>query len=149
MTALEKKELENKILTALKEHAEWMDEYDANRKAEYDEDMEMAEIQTSECWKKHYQESAEWALHFQKHGYDFIDGWKNVIAKAWYGRIYQQWHSAQAGRYKGQGHSSYITSELTTDEQNNVNEVFNRIVNRGILKKSKSGKMATLTKNYR
>jgi len=139
-------ELENKILDALKEHKNWMDAYDADRKAEYDKHMADAAMQTDEYWKKDCENSANWALHFQKHGYDFLEGWKNIIAKAMYGRIYHEWHSAQAGRYKGTGHGAYITSELTDEEKEKVTKVFNGLVNHGYIRLSKSGKMAMFTK---
>jgi hypothetical protein len=139
-------ELENKILEALKSKKTDLAKYDADRKAEYDEYMAKAAIQTSDYWKKDCERSAEWALHFQHHGYDFIEAWKNVIAKAMYGRIYQEWHSAQAGRYRGTGHGAYTTSELTYEEQGKVGKVFDGLVRQGYLKVSKSGKQATFTK---
>ena len=139
-------ELENKILAALKERKADLAKYDADRKAEYDEYMAEAAIQTSDYWKKDLEGSARWALHFQHHGYDFIEAWKNVISKAMYGRIYHEWHSAQAGRYKGTGHGAYITSELTVEEQGKVGKVFDGLVRQGYLKLSKSGKQATFTK---
>lgn len=139
-------ELGNKILEALKAHNEWMASYDADRKAEYDEYMAQAAIQTSEYWKEDMQHSAEWALSFQKHGYDFLEDWKNVISKAMYGRIYHEWHSAQAGR-RGTGHGAYITSELTEKEKTIVTKIFNSLVDHGYLKKSKSGAKAKLVKS--
>ena len=139
-------EMESKIFNALKEHKAWMASYDADRKAEYDEHMAEAAIQEDEYWRKDCEHSAEWALHFQKHGYDFIEAWMNVISKAMYGRTYHEWHSAQAGRYKGTGHGAYVTTELTGDEIQMVNKVFDNLVNKGYLKKSKSGKQATFTK---
>ena len=139
-------ELERKIIEALKNKKDALAKYDEDRKAEYDEYMAEANIQTSEYWKKDLQHSAEWALHFQKHGYDFIEAWKNVIAVAMYGRIYHEWHSAQAGRYKGTGHGAYVTSELTTEEQGKVGKVFDGLVKHGYLRLSKSGKQATFTK---
>lgn len=51
--------LENKILESLKERAEQLKKYDANRKAEYDEYMKKAEIQTSDYWKKDFVHQAE------------------------------------------------------------------------------------------
>ena len=139
-------ELEIKIYNALKEHEAWMAQYDADRKAEYDKYMAEAANQKDEYWKKDKIHSAEWALHFQKHGYDFIETWKNIISKAMYGRIYHEWHSAQAGRYKGTGHGAYITSELTEKEKEMVSKIFNNLVEKGYLKKSKSGKQAKLVK---
>ena len=103
-------------------------------------------IQESEYWKKDFERQAEWALHFQNHGYEFITTWKNVISKVMYGKTYQEWHSAQAGRYKGIGHGAYITTDLTETEIIKVNKVFEGLVKHGYLKVSKSGKMATFTK---
>lgn len=141
-----KKELlEKKILEALEAKKLELAQYDADRKADYDELMHKAEIQISEYWKKDFQRSAEYWLSFQKHGYDFLPEWKNVISKAMYSKTYYIWHSAQAGR-NGTGHGSYVTTELNEKEEDNVNEVFNRLVKRGYLKVSKSGKMATFTK---
>ena len=138
--------LEIKILDALKEHKAWMAQYDVDRKVEYDQYMAQAAIQIDEYWRKDFENSANWALHFQKHGYDFLEAWKNVIAKAMYGRIYHEWHSAQAGRYKGTGHGAYITSELTLEEQAKVGKVFENMTAKGYFKISKSGKQATFTK---
>lgn len=138
--------LENKILDALKAKNERMKEYDADRKAEYDAYMKKASIQESEYWKKDFERQAEWALHFQKHGYEFITTWKNVISNAMYGKTYQEWHSAQAGRYKGTGHGAYITTQLTAIEKEKVNKVFEGLVKHGYLKLSKSGEMATFIK---
>ena len=135
--------LENKIIEALKKHREWMDNYDAHCKAEYDECMKQAEEQTDEYWKEDMKNHAEWHLSFQKHGYDFLTGWKNVISNVMYGRVYHEWHSAQAGKYKGTGHGAYITSELTNAEAENIDKVFAGLVKYGYLKLSKSGKMAT------
>jgi len=138
--------LENKILAALEAEKTRLAKYDAHCKAEYDQYMKQAEEQTSNYWKKDLQNKAEWALGFQKHGYNFLTDWKNVISNAMYGRIYYEWHSAQAGRYKGTGHGAYVTSELTDTEQEIVNKVFNGLVKHGHLKLSKSGKMATFTR---
>ena len=138
--------LENKILAALKDYKNWIATYDANRKAEYDKLMAKAAIQTDDYWKKDLEGSARWALHFQKHGYDFLEGWKNIIAKAMYGRIYHEWHSAQAGRYRGTGHGAYVTTELTSEEISNIDKIFNGLVKHGYLRISKSGKQATFTK---
>lgn len=138
--------LEIKILNALKAHKEWMDDYDVHCKDEYDEYMKKAAAQTSDYWKKDFERSARWALHFQKHGYDFLTGWKNVISNAMYGRVYHEWHSAQAGRYRGTGHGAYVTTELTDKEIENIDKVFAGLVKHGYLKLSKSGKMATLKK---
>lgn len=134
--------LENKILEALKAHAEWMDVYDADRKADYDSKMKEAEMIESEYFKKDKIRSAEWDLSFQKHGYDFCTDWQNVIARVMYGRVYYEWHSAEAGRYKGTGHGAYITSELTDTEQDNVYKVFEGLVKHGYMRLSKSGKKA-------
>lgn len=147
--------LENKILEALKTTKAKMEEYDKNRKAEYDEYMKKAEEQTIEYWKKDYIvdfwkkdyiHKAEWALHFQMHGYNFLTEWKNVISNAMYGRTYHEWHSAQAGRYKGTGHGAYATTELNEQEIEMVDKVFDNLVKRGYMKLSKSGKKATFTK---
>ena len=139
-------ELEIRILGALKEKKAELKRYDADRQAEYDEYMEEAEIQTSDYWRKDLQRSAEWALHFQKHGYDFIEAWLNVIAGVMYGRIYSEWHPAQAGRYKGTGHAAYTSSELTQTERENVYKVFKGLEKHGYIRISKSGKQATFTK---
>ncbi len=138
MTALEKK-----ILDALKAHMEWMASYDSNRKAEYDDYMQQAEAQEINYWKKDLQHRAEFQLSKQKHGYDFLTTWKNIISNAMYGRTYYEWHPAQAGKYKGTGHGAFATSELTDAEQEIIEKVFDGIVKRGYLKLSKSGKMAT------
>ena len=138
--------MEEKILSALEQKMADMAKYDADRQAEYDSYMEQAKIQTSEYWKKDLQHSAEWALGFQKHGYEFIDGWKNVISKAMYNRLYSEWHSAQAGKYKGTGHPAYMSTELTPEEKDKVYKVYQGLVKQGYLKLSKSGKMATFVK---
>lgn len=108
--------------------------------------MKEAEIQTSEYWKKDFIHQAEWALHFQNHGYDFITTWKNIISNTMYNRRYHEWHSAQAGRYKGTGHGAYVTSELDQKEIEIINKVFAGLVRQGYLRLSKSGKQATFTK---
>lgn len=141
-----KKSLEQKILQALDDRNTWMEQYDVDRKAEYDSYMKKAAIQKDDYWKKDYESQADWALHFQKHGYDFLTSWKNVISNAMYGKTYEEWHSAQAGRYKGTGHGSYITTELTKEQIANIDKVFNGLVKQGYLKLSKSGKMATFIK---
>lgn len=134
---------ETKIIDSLKSHMNWMAKCDADRKADYDEYMKQAAAQSSEYWKKDFQHRAEWQLGFQKHGYDFLTDWKNIISKAMYGRTYQEWHSAQAGRYRGTGHGAYTTTELTEKEIGIVDKVFEGLVRNGYLKISKSGKMAT------
>lgn len=136
--------LENKILEALKNKNENMKKYDEDRKAEHDSYMKEAEAQTEEYWKKDLISKANWALHFQKHEYDFIEAWKNVISKVMYGRIYHEWHPAQAGKYKGTGYGAYVTSELTDKEKDNIDRVFNGLVRRGYIRLSKSGKQAKL-----
>ena len=135
-------ELESRILKALADKNENMKAYDADRKAEYDEYMRKANEQTNDYWKKDFQHSAEWALHFQKHGYDFLEAWKNEISKAMYGRTYHEWHSAQAGRYKGTGHGAYITTELDEHEREIINKVFKNLIDKGYFKVSKTGKQA-------
>ncbi len=141
--------LENKILEDLKKYSDWMAEYDEDRQKEYDDYMKQAEQQESEFWKKEYEQSAKWAIHFQKHGYAFLSDWKNVISKAMYERLYEIWHSAEAGKRKGTGHGAYITSELSEIEMDNIDKVFNALVNRGYLRLSKSGKMATYKRRNR
>lgn len=135
--------LENKILQALKEKMDCLAEYDADCKANYDKHMARAAQQTSNYWKEDEERIARFELSWQKHGYDFLESWKNVISMAMYGRVYHEWHSAQAGRYRGTGHAAYVTTELSEQEIKNVDEVFRRLVNKGYLKKSKSGKQAT------
>lgn len=137
---------EIKILEALKEKKEDLKKYDAERQAVHDNYIRKAEIQTSDFWKKDLKRSADWAISLQKHGYDFIEAWKNIIAKVMYERSYHEWHAAQAGRYKGTGHAAYITSELTTEERQKIDKVFDGLVRLGYLKVSKSGKQATFTK---
>lgn len=134
--------LENKILTALASKGERMQAFDDERKAEYDRKIKQAEAQTSEYWKNDLKIKAEWSLGLQHHGYDFLEAWKNEISKAMYGRIYHEWHSAQAGRYKGTGHGAFVTTELNEQEIENVNKVFKNLVNKGYFKISKTGKQA-------
>ena len=138
--------LETKILEALKDRNQQMEEYDAKRQAEHDKYMKEAAIQTSEFWKEDKERSAEWVLQFQHHGYDFTTSWMNVISQVMYGRVYHEWHSAQAGKYKGTGHGAYITSELTKEEKEKINLVFNGLVKQGYLRLSKSGAKAKLVK---
>lgn len=135
-------ELESKILTALTEKTEKMNKFDALCKAEYDEKMRKAEAQTVEYWKNDLKRQAEWSLGFQHHGYDFLEAWKNEISKAMYGRTYHEWHSAQAGRYKGTGHGAYITTELDEHEREIINKVFKNLIDKGYFKVSKTGKQA-------
>ena len=139
-------ELENKILITLNTKANKLKKYDEKCKAEYDKLMKKAENQVDEYWKKDFIHQAEWALSFQKHEYDFVQEWKNIIAMVMYNRIYHEWHSAQAGRYRGTGHGAYITSELTTEERSNIDKVFNGLVKHGYLRLSKTGKQAKLIK---
>lgn len=141
MTALEKK-----ILEALKAEKERIAEFDAVCQEIADDYMRKAAEQASDYWKKDFERSAKFHLSHQKHGYDFLNVWKNAISKAMYGRIYYEWHPAQAGRYKGTGHGAYVTSELTDVEIEIVNKVFDGLVKHGYLKISKSGKMATFKK---
>jgi len=138
--------LEIKILDALQVEKERLAKYDDYLKSLYDKYMEKAEQSDEEYWKKDCKRSAEFHLSGQKHGYNFLTDWKNVISSAMYGRIYFQWHSAQAGRYKGTGHGAYVTTELTEKEISNIDKVFNGLVRHGYLKLSKSGKMAKYTK---
>lgn len=134
--------LENKILEALKAEKKRIAEYDAVCQGIADDYMRRASEQTSDYWKKDFENSAKFHLSGQKHGYDFLEAWKNAISKAMYGKIYSEWHPAQAGRYKGTGHGAYATTELTAKEAENVDKVFAGLVKRGYLKLSKSGKMA-------
>ena len=140
--------LEAKILEALKSHAESMDSYDADRQKAADRCKEEAKALEANGQKGMWGSEgklheAKWELSFQKHGYDFLTGWKNIISVVMYGRIYEEWHSAHAGRYKGKGHGAYITSELTDAEAEIIDRVFNGLVKHGYLRLSKSGKMAT------
>jgi hypothetical protein len=135
--------LEQKILEALKAEKERIKKYDAVCQEIADDYMRKAAEQTSDYWKKDYERSAQFHLSQQKHGYEFHQTWKNAISGVMFGRIYYEWHPAQAGRYKGTGHGAYATSELTDEEQEIVDKVFNGLVKHGYLKISKSGKMAT------
>lgn len=135
--------LESKILEALKAEKERIAEFDAVCKEIADDYMRKAEIQTSDYWKKDFERSAQFHLSHQKHGYDFLEAWKNAISKAMYSKVYSEWHPAQAGRYKGTGHGAYVTTELTDEEIVKIDKVFAGLVKHGYLKVSKSGKMAT------
>lgn len=139
-------DLEKKIIEAVNQKKSDMEKYDKDRKAEYDEYMKKAAIQSVEFWKKDFEHRAQWSLSFQKHGYDFLEAWKNTIAKAMYGRIYHEWHSAQAGRYPGTGHGAYVTTELNEKEIEIINKVFDGMVKKGYFRISKSGKQAKLVK---
>ena len=138
--------LEIKILAELARVKKQNEEFDAYCKELYDKHMARAAIQTDDYWRKDCERSAKFHLSGQKHGYEFLETWKNAIANAMYGRIYHKWHSAQAGRYKGTGHGAYATTELTDTEIDIINRVFVGLVNHGYLKLSKSGKMAKYTK---
>lgn len=138
-------EMETKILDALKAAKAKMEEYDNNRRAEYERKMEEAERQTDNYWKKDCIRSAEYSLSLQMHGYNFLASWKNIIARAMFGRSYHEWHPAQAGR-KGNGHGSYATTELTEKEEETIDTIFDNLVRLGYMRLSKSGKKATFTK---
>ncbi len=144
---MNKAELENKIMESIKAKIVAMDKYDADRKAEYDDYMAQAAATDSEFWKKDHIHSAEWSLSFQHHGYEFIEEWCNVISKAIYdGREYHQWHSACAGRYKGTGHGSYVTTELNKEERETIGKIWHNMVAKGYFKVSKSGCKAKFIK---
>lgn len=134
--------LEIKILDALKNERQRLKDYDLMIQGMYDENMKMAEIQTDDFWKRDYEDRAKFNLSHKKHEYNFITEWKNVIASVMYGKIYYQWHSAQAGRYKGTGHGAYVTSELTDVEIEKVDKIFQNMINKKYFRISKSGKMA-------
>lgn len=144
-------ELENKILTALKEKNTKMAKFDAERKAEADKIMKEAEEiranggEDAEFWYNDKKHSAEWELGFQHHGYEFVEEWCNVIAQVMYGRVYHEWHSACPGKH-GTGHGAFSTTELTHDEHSNVYKVFKGLVKQGYLRLSKSGYKAKLVK---
>lgn len=138
-----KQAMETKILKALTDKVVKMQQHDADMQAMYDAKMKKITPNMSDYQKDLAKNEAEWALSFQKHGYDFKESWKNEISKAMYGREYHQWHSAQAGRYKGTGHGAYVTTELTPQEIANVDAVFQGLIKHGYLKLSKSGKQAT------
>lgn len=134
--------LEIKILDALKNERQRLKDYDVMLQEMHDEHMKIAEIQTSDYWKRDYEDRAKFDLSHQKHEYNFITEWKNVIASAMYGKIYYEWHSAQAGRYKGTGHGAYVTTELTDVEIEKVDKIFQNMINKKYFRISKSGKMA-------
>lgn len=143
-TALNGKQaMEAKILKALADKFAKMNQHDVDLQAEYAAKMKKITPQMTNYEKSLAQTEAEWSLGFQKHGYDFKEEWKNEISKAMYGRTYHEWHSAQAGRYKGTGHGAYITTELTPQEIANVDAVFQGLIKHGYLRLSKSGKQAT------
>ena len=79
-----------------------MAQYDAERKAEYDDYMKQAKLQTEDWWKKDLEHQAEWALSWQHHGYEFVEGWKNILSQIMYGKKFNEWHPAQPGKYKGE-----------------------------------------------
>ena len=138
--------LEIKIIEAVKARAAQMDEFDASCQKNADNYRTKAKETTDDYWRKDYEHQAEWALSLQHHGYDFIDEWRNIIGHAMYGKKYREWHSAQAGRYKGTGHDSYVTSDCTAEERENIVKVWNGMVKRGYFKISKSGAKARLVK---
>lgn len=134
--------IEIKILDALKNERKRLNDYDLMLQEMHDEDMKKAAIQTSDYWRKDFEHRAKFNLRFQKHEYNFITEWKNVIASVVYGKIYYQWHSAQAGRYKGTGHGAYVTTELIDAEIEKIDKIFQNMVNKKYFRISKSGKMA-------
>lgn len=138
--------LELKIIEYLRKHVDQLKKYDATCQEIANEYLAKAAIQTEKYWKEDFENTAKFHLGQQQHEYDFLNNWKNDISMAMYGRIYHEWHPAQAGRYKGTGHGAYITTELTTEEQEIVNKVFNGLVKHGYLRLSKSGKMAKMVK---
>ena len=134
--------LEIKILDALKSERQRFKDYDVMIQEMHDENMRKAAIQTSDYWKKDFEDRAKFNLNHKKHEYNFITEWKNVIASAVYGRIYYEWHPAQAGRYKGTGHGAFVTSELTDVEIEKVDKIFQNMINKKYFRISKTGKMA-------
>lgn len=134
--------LEIKILDALKSERQRLKDYDVMIQEMHDENMRKAAIQTSDYWKKDFENRAKFNLNHKKHEYNFITEWKNVIASAVYGRIYYEWHPAQAGRYKGTGHGAFVTSELTDVEIEKVDKIFQNMINKKYFRISKTGKMA-------
>lgn len=138
-----KEELEGRILRELQVHADDIKHHDDVCQELYNEHMSNAATMDNEYFKMDEERKAQWNLGCKKHGYDFLEGWKNSISKAMYGRVYSEWHSAQAGRYKGTGHGAYVTTELSEKEQDNINKVFEGLVKRNYIKLSRSGKMAT------
>lgn len=134
--------LEIKILDALKSERQRLKDYDVMIQEMHDENMRKAAIQTSDYWKKDFEDRAKFNLNHKKHEYNFITEWKNVIASAVYGRIYYEWHPAQAGRYKGTGHGAFVTSELTDVEIEKVDKIFQNMINKKYFRISKTGKMA-------
>lgn len=139
--------LEIKIIEELRKHVDQLKKYDATCEEVANEYLRKAEIQTEKYWKEDFERAVRFHLGQKQHEYDFLNNWKNDISKAMYdGRIYHEWHPAQAGRYKGTGHGAYITSELTEEEKQIVNKVFDGLVKHGYLRISKSGKMAKMVK---
>lgn len=134
--------LEVKILDALKNERQRLKDFDVMIQEMHDENMRKAAIQTSDYWKKDFEDRAKFNLNHKKHEYNFITEWKNVIASAVYGRIYYEWHPAQAGRYKGTGHGAFVTSELTDVEIEKVDKIFQNMINKKYFRISKTGKMA-------
>jgi len=134
--------LEMKILDALKNERQRLKDFDVMIQEMHDENMRKAAIQTSDYWKKDFEDRAKFNLNHKKYEYNFITEWKNVIASAVYGKIYYEWHPAQAGRYKGTGHGAYVTTELTDVEIEKVDKIFQNMINKKYFRISKSGKMA-------
>lgn len=138
--------LELRILNELQNHVEQLRKFDKTCEDIANKYFRKAEIQTVKYWKEDYERTARFHLGHKMHEYDFLTEWKNVIAKAMYNKTYQEWHSAEAGRYAGTGHGAYITTELTEQELKNIDIVFDNMVDLGYFKISKSGKMAKLNK---
>lgn len=143
-----KTRLENEILEAVKVRCREMEKYDAERQEAYNRYMQKAEATDDEYWKKDYEGSARWELQFQHHGYDFLEGWKNIIAKVMYNRIFLEWHSASCSARYSKGHGGYYSSELTNKEREVIGKIFNSMVTKGFFKVSKSGYKAKFTKAF-
>lgn len=143
---MNKAELENKILEAIRNKCEQMEQYDAERQAVADKYYKQAEETTDEYWKKDYISNAEWELGFKHHGYDFKEEWKNAISKAMYNKVYHKWHCASCGTKYHRGHGGYASTELSNEEYSNINKIFSNMVEKGYFKISKSGYKAKFTK---
>ena len=124
---MSRREMEEKILVALREKMDKMSAWDAHLKEEYDDYMRQAEEQENDYWKKDLQRQARRAISLQNHGYEFLAGWKNIISKVMFDRIYR----------------AYVTTELSDEEIVVIDKVFDGLVRLGFLRLSKSGKMAT------
>ena len=111
----------------------------AERQEVADKYYKQAEETTDEYWKKDYIRNAEWELGFKHHGYEFLDEWGNVIAKAVYNKVYHEWHSASCGTKYRRGHGAYSTSELNKEERTVIYKIFYNMVAKGLFKVSKSG----------